>query len=143
MAVEVRIPTVFRKFTNNDATASVNEGTIGELIDQLGERYPGCAFGAGGGGSARYLGLGGPNVVICASLAKGFGVPIAVLGAADALIRRFECTAETRVHCSQPSTAALRAAERALDLNEIAGDAQRSRLMALIMRFRDRVAGAG
>jgi sulfur-carrier protein len=41
VAVEVRIPTVFRKFTNNDATASVDEGTIGELIDQLGERYPG------------------------------------------------------------------------------------------------------
>ncbi|MFP5297629.1 MAG: ubiquitin-like small modifier protein 1 [Actinomycetota bacterium] len=41
MAVEVRIPTVFRKFTNNEAVAEVQGATIGELIDELGQRYPG------------------------------------------------------------------------------------------------------
>ena len=41
MAVEVKIPTVFRKFTSNEATVELDPGTIGELIDQLGERYPG------------------------------------------------------------------------------------------------------
>lgn len=41
MAVEVRIPTVFRKFTNNEAVAEVDGGTVGELIDQLGQRFPG------------------------------------------------------------------------------------------------------
>ena len=41
MAVEVKIPTVFRKFTDNEATVEVSPGTIGELIEQLGERYPG------------------------------------------------------------------------------------------------------
>lgn len=40
MAVEVKIPTVFRKFTDNQATVEVNPGTIGELIDQLGARFP-------------------------------------------------------------------------------------------------------
>ena len=41
MAVEVRIPTVFRKFTDGSATAEVQPGTVGDLISQLGERYPG------------------------------------------------------------------------------------------------------
>lgn len=41
MAVEVKIPTVFRKFTNNESTVSLEPGTIGQLIDQLDRRYPG------------------------------------------------------------------------------------------------------
>lgn len=41
MAVEVRIPTVFRKFTGGATTAEVEAGTIGQAIQQLGERYPG------------------------------------------------------------------------------------------------------
>lgn len=41
MAVEVRIPTVFRKLTDNQAVAQVDGGTLGELIEQLGARYPG------------------------------------------------------------------------------------------------------
>jgi 8-amino-7-oxononanoate synthase len=114
-----------------------------QALGILGDRDRVSPFGIGGGGSARYLDVTGPNVVIGASLAKGFGVPMAVLGAADAVTRRFEHNAETRVHCSQPSTAALRAGDRALDLNLVAGDALRSRLGALIMRFRDRVADAG
>lgn len=41
MAATVRIPTVFRKFTDGQASAEVEPGTVGELISQLGERYPG------------------------------------------------------------------------------------------------------
>ena len=41
MAVEVKIPTVFRKFTNNESTVAVEPGTIAQLIDQLDQRYPG------------------------------------------------------------------------------------------------------
>ena len=41
MAVEVRIPTVFRKFTGGSATAEGQPGTLGSLIDELGERFPG------------------------------------------------------------------------------------------------------
>lgn len=41
MAVEVRIPTVFRKFTGGEASAEVQPGTLGTMIDELGERYPG------------------------------------------------------------------------------------------------------
>ena len=41
MAVDVRIPTVFRKFTDQQSVVSVDAGTISELIDQLEQRYPG------------------------------------------------------------------------------------------------------
>jgi MoaD family protein len=41
MAVEVKIPTVFRKFTANEATVELEPGTIADLIDQLDSRYPG------------------------------------------------------------------------------------------------------
>ena len=41
MAVEVKIPTVFRKFTDNEATVELEAGTIADLIDQLDSRYPG------------------------------------------------------------------------------------------------------
>jgi sulfur-carrier protein len=39
--VEVRIPTVFRKFAGNESVVSVEGSTIGELIEQIEARYPG------------------------------------------------------------------------------------------------------
>ena len=41
MAVEVRIPTVFRKFTGGESTVAVAPGTLADLIDQLDTKYPG------------------------------------------------------------------------------------------------------
>jgi MoaD family protein len=41
VAVEVRIPTVLRKFTRGDAVVELEPGTIADLIDQLEGRYPG------------------------------------------------------------------------------------------------------
>jgi sulfur-carrier protein len=41
VAVEVRIPTVFRKFTQGDAVVKLEPGTVADLIDQLENRYPG------------------------------------------------------------------------------------------------------
>jgi MoaD family protein len=41
VAVEVRIPTVFRKFTQGDAVVTLEPGTVADLIDQLENRYPG------------------------------------------------------------------------------------------------------
>ena len=40
MAVEVKIPTVFRKFTDQQATVQVEAGTIGDVISRLNERFP-------------------------------------------------------------------------------------------------------
>ena len=41
MSVQVRIPTVFRKFTNQQAVAEVEPGTIAGVFDQLEKRWPG------------------------------------------------------------------------------------------------------
>jgi MoaD family protein len=41
VTVEVRIPTVFRKFTDGQSVIEVQPGTISELVDQLENRYPG------------------------------------------------------------------------------------------------------
>lgn len=40
MAVEVRIPTVFRKFTGGQGVVELAPGTVGDLIGQLEDRYP-------------------------------------------------------------------------------------------------------
>lgn len=40
MAVQVRIPTVFRKFTDNESSVEVEPGTIADLIGQLELRFP-------------------------------------------------------------------------------------------------------
>lgn len=104
---------------------------------------PDAPFGRGGGGSLRWHGLEGARVVVAASLAKGFGVPLAVLAGDADVVERFETRGETRVHCSPPSAAALRAAERALALNRSVGDAARARLAGLVRYFRARATLAG
>jgi 8-amino-7-oxononanoate synthase len=100
-------------------------------------------LGAAGGGSVRRLGLAGPELVVGASLAKGFGAPIAVLAGDAAVVSQFEARAETRVHSSPPSAAAVDAAERALAVNASSGDALRARLAALVRRFRVGAAATG
>lgn len=80
--------------------------------------------------------LDGVPVVVGASLAKGFGAPVAVLAGDAETVARFEHCAQTRVHCSPPSTASIRAATLALELNRQAGDAIRSHLGTLVHTFR-------
>jgi molybdopterin converting factor small subunit len=41
MAVQVLIPTPLQKFTNNDASVSIEAGSVSALVDALEERYPG------------------------------------------------------------------------------------------------------
>jgi len=40
VTVEVRIPTVFRKFTDGESAVELDPGTLGSLIDQLEGRFP-------------------------------------------------------------------------------------------------------
>lgn len=115
-----------------------------QALGVLGARPgPGAPFGRGGGGSLRRHGLEGSRLVLCASLAKGFGAPIALLAGDTEVVARYERLGETRVHCSQPSMASIRAAERALALNRAAGDDVRARLAGLLHRFRAGSARAG
>jgi 8-amino-7-oxononanoate synthase len=109
---------------------------LGLLGERPGPRRP---YGSGGGGSLRLHGLAAPEIVVGASLAKGFGVPVAALSGGRSAIRDFTDRSETRVHSTPASVAVLRAAEHALDVNEVRGDELRLHLAGLVARFRDRL----
>lgn len=116
----------------------------------LARRHGGClviddtqalgVLGAGGGGSLRQHGIKGAPVIVGASLAKGFGVPVAVLAGSQALLRWFEARSQTRLHSSPPSVAVIEAARYALALNRGCGDALRARLRRRVRQFRERLA---
>ena len=92
-------------------------------------------YGQGGGGILRRNNVDAGNVVLVCSMAKAFGVPLAVLSASADLVERFEDKSETRMHCSPPALATLHAAEHALALNRIRGEAARLRLARLVSSF--------
>jgi len=104
---------------------------------------PDALYGRGGGGMLPWTHIGGPDVLVVSSLAKAFGAPVAVLAGSKAAVEGFESKSETRMHCSPPSVACLRAAGHALTVNREHGDALRSRLAGLVARFRQRAAQAG
>jgi 8-amino-7-oxononanoate synthase len=101
-------------------------------------RAPSCLdpYGRGGGGSLRLAELAGPDILVGASLAKGFGAPVAVLSGSAALIGQFLERSSSRFHCSPPSAAAIHAVERALAINRAGGDALRRRLAQRVRQFR-------
>lgn len=104
---------------------------------------PNDPYGLGGGGSLRLHAIRSPHVILGSSLAKGFGVPVAVLSGSAQLIRRFTRHSETRVHSSPPSLAVLHAALHALRLNAQCGDTIRRRLARLVARFREGIRRLG
>jgi 8-amino-7-oxononanoate synthase len=100
-------------------------------------------YGGGGGGSFRFHGVAGPHLVGVCSLAKAFGVPVAVLAASPPVIRMFATESATRRHSSPPSMAVLAAATRAIDLNRRYGEDLRARLLSNIKCFRGGLASVG
>jgi 8-amino-7-oxononanoate synthase len=100
-------------------------------------------YGGGGGGLLRWYGLEDPHVLAISSLAKGFGVPLAVMAGGADVVRRFTEMSETSVHCSPPDAAALSAARLALEINSRAGDELRRRLARRVRAFRRRLREAG
>jgi 8-amino-7-oxononanoate synthase len=113
-----------------------------QALGLLGER-DGTLYGQGGGGSLRWQGVKSSDLIVGSSLAKGFGVPMAMLAGSASLIRRFEAQSETRVHCSPPSLAVLHATEHALKVNRTHGDRLRGYLAQLLRRFRDGLRAIG
>lgn len=103
-------------------------------------------YGHDGGGSLRWHGLDreqAAHIAVGASLAKGFGAPLASLSGSAELITRFERDSAVRWHCSPPSLAALQAAQVALDGNARRGAHWRARLLQLVRRLRAVVMRAG
>jgi 8-amino-7-oxononanoate synthase len=93
-------------------------------------------YGKGGGGSLQKFGLRHPRIVVISSLAKAFGVPIAMLGGSGAVVDEFRKNSNTRMHCSPPSAAVIAAACHALEANRRMGEALRSRLTQRVSQFR-------
>ncbi len=100
-------------------------------------------FGPGGGGSVPHHGLAGEHVIVGASLAKGFGVPLAVLAGSRAVLQRFDACSQTRTHASPPSVAVIQAGRHALAVNHQSGDALRQRLWQRIAQLQQGLAHAG
>ncbi|MCE3262097.1 MAG: putative 8-amino-7-oxononanoate synthase [Pseudoduganella sp.] len=100
-------------------------------------------LGPEGGGSVAAHGLAGAPLLAGASLAKGFGVPLAVLAGPRTLLRGFMAASETRVHCSPPSMAAIAAGGCALQANRRVGAALRKRLRERIAQLRAALAAWG
>jgi 8-amino-7-oxononanoate synthase len=103
----------------------------------------GRPFGAGGGGSLRRLALADPAIVVLASLAKAFGVPLAMVAGSAAFIDPFAGRSETLVHCSPPSIAHLAAASAALRHNAAEGESLRAQLAARVRGFRRAMRASG
>lgn len=97
--------------------------------------HPQTPFGFGGGGSLRWHELESPNVLLVSSLAKGFGVPVAVFSGSTQMVEWFRMKSQTLEHCSPPCIPLLHAVEHALDVNESEGDRLRDRLAANIRSF--------
>ncbi len=99
----------------------------------------------GGVAGARCTGtdVADTDVLSFGSLAKGFGVPVAVLAGSQDAVWRFERESQTRVHCSPPSVAVVQAACHALALNRRCGETLRGRLVERVKQFRARLAEAG
>jgi 8-amino-7-oxononanoate synthase len=93
-------------------------------------------YGLDGAGTPAWCAARSPDLLVVSSLAKAFGAPLAVIAGGGAWIERFKVSGQTRVHCSPPSMAAISAAEHALVVNAVDGQARRSRLLALIGLFR-------
>lgn len=102
-----------------------------------------CPLGHGGGGSLRWHGLAGPQLVVGASLAKGLGAPLAALCGSAELLAQFAAGSATRLHCSPPSALVVQAAHQALALNAQAGEGWRAHLLALVQRLRSALLPAG
>ena len=106
---------------------------LGILGEEPGAHAP---YGNGGGGVLRWSGHFGPDILVGASLAKGFGAPVAALAGSEILVRRFITGSDTRVHCSTPSVAVIHAAEHAFAVNRERGNLLRQRLAQRVRQFR-------
>lgn len=100
-------------------------------------------YGGGGGGSLQFTGIRDSSLIVVSSLAKGFGVPVAVLLGSKTMLTEYESNSRTRVHCSPPSVAVIAAAARALKINREHGDSLRLRLAQRVAHFRGRLSNLG
>ncbi|UTY59785.1 hypothetical protein [Massilia sp. erpn] len=123
------------------AYAALAQATGGCLV--LDDTQALGVLGEQGSGSPRLHRLQGMPVLVGASLAKGFGVPLAVLAGETAMVARFEAGSAARLHCSPPSLAQINAGQHALLVNRNCGDGLRAILRQRCRQFRRALVLAG
>lgn len=84
-----------------------------------------------------------PELVMTASLAKGFGVPLTVVAGPARKIAQLRQLGETRLHCSPVTAAEIAALHRALSVDRRRGALLRRQLSGLVLAFRSMLRGAG
>jgi 8-amino-7-oxononanoate synthase len=107
------------------------------------EPSPTAPLGTGGGGTPAWYGLSARNTLIGASLAKAFGVPLAVLSGASETLEKIAREGETRIHTSPPSAAHIAAGRDAIALNRAQGDQLRARIVRLVAQLRTELGQLG
>jgi 8-amino-7-oxononanoate synthase len=108
-------------------------GILGKRSSSL---RAGLPYGQGGGGSRAFLNLRGEGMIVICSLAKAFGTPLAAVLGSSRFIGNFADASMTRLHCSPPSTSAIRTGLHALDMNRHIGDRLRQHLFKLVIACR-------
>ncbi len=105
---------------------------------------PSHPYGTGGGGLLPWLGLAGHrHIVSVSSLAKGFGLPLAVMAGHSIWMEEFGFHNLTRMHNSPVSMAHLLAARNAVSINTKRGDRLREKLFENINYFKKTLRKAG
>lgn len=103
----------------------------------------GFPYGTGGGGVLPWKQLAAGQtrcITTIVSLAKAWGVPMAVMGSTHNHIRQFEHASAIRAYSSPVSNAHIQAAANALHLNQAMGNRLRARLWNNVKLFRRQMA---
>jgi 8-amino-7-oxononanoate synthase len=100
-------------------------------------------YGSGGGGLLRFADAAPERVIVAGTLAKALGTPLAFVAGDEAILRAVSAASQTFVHSSPPSIPNVAGARAALEIQRLAGDALRTRLAALVARFRTAARRAG
>jgi 8-amino-7-oxononanoate synthase len=109
---------------------------FGILGEHQHEKMP---YGMGGGGTLKWLNIRDDSIVTVTSLAKAFGVPMAVIGGTSAFITAFKESSKTRIHSSPVSTVHLQAALNTFRINLNKGDMLRSKLWKNICLLKNKI----
>jgi 8-amino-7-oxononanoate synthase len=104
---------------------------------------PAMPWGYGGGGTFSFLKVERDRVITVCSMAKAFGVPVAVLSASKAFIALWKEKSQTFLHCSQPSMPVILAGLRALRINQAVGNCLRKKLLLRIYSTRRKLTRSG
>lgn len=124
------------------ALAAVARTTTGWLVVDdtlaagvLGRRTPGVGpLGAGGAGTAAFVGAPADDLVVVSSLAKGYGVPLAVMTGPGVVVDRARRLGSARTHASGPTGADVAALAALAPPDEL--ERRRRRLARLVDRTR-------